>query len=60
MGVFLEIFQKFSEQLDVIDCRDEYFLVEKVTFLSMPNVCSHEMQLFWNDVFSVILIGLKR
>ena len=41
-GFFLEIFRKFSELLDIIDCRNEYFLVEKVTFYRCPK-CNLEL-----------------
>ena len=34
-GVLLEIFQRFSELLDIIDCKGDYFLVEKITFLTI-------------------------
>ena len=44
---------EFSEQLDIIDCIDKYFLKEKMAFLWMPNFCFHEGHIYWYDIFSV-------
>ena len=44
---------KVSKQLDVIICIAKYFLMEKMPFLPMPNICFHDAQIFWNNIFSV-------
>ena len=49
---------EFSEQLDKTDCIGIFF-IEKDGFLSMPNICFREAQIFWNDVFSVSYPGIS-
>ena len=45
---------EFSEQLDIIDwIGKKYLLIEKITFTSMSNICFHDAQISWNNIFSV-------
>ena len=44
---------EFSEQLDIIDWIGKHYLIEKITFTSMPNSCFHDAQIFWNNIFPV-------
>ena len=43
---------EFSEELD-IDCIGKHFLIEKMAFLAMPNICFQDTQISWNNIFSV-------
>ena len=45
---------QFSVQLNKIDCTDKYLLMEKMAFLSMPNIFCNEAHISWSDIcFSV-------
>ena len=44
---------EFSGQLGIIDWIGKHYLIEKITFTSMPNICFHDVQIFWNNIFSV-------
>ena len=44
---------EFPEQLDIIDCVRNYFLMQKMIFSSMPNTYFHVAQISWNDHLSV-------
>ena len=44
---------EFSEQLDIIDCFGKYFLMQKMAFLLMPNICFYDAQIFYNNIFSI-------
>ena len=51
---------EFLKQLDVIDCISKYFLIEKMAFLLITNICFHHAQTSWNNIFSLsILISMK-
>ena len=43
----------FPEQLDIIDCVRNYFLMQKMIFPSMPNTYFRVAQISWNDHLSV-------
>ena len=43
---------QFSEQENIIDCIGKYISVEKMAFLSMPNICFHEAQISWTIFLS--------
>ena len=42
---------EFSEQLDTIYWIGKHFLIEKMTFTPMPNICFHDAQISWNNIF---------
>ena len=51
---------EFLKQPDVIDRISKYFLIEKMAFLLIPNICFHHAQTSWNNFFSLsILISMK-
>ena len=35
-----------------MDCIDKHFLMEKMAFLLMPNICFHEAEISWINIFS--------
>ena len=37
--------------LDIVDCIGKYFLIEKIAFLSISNICFHEAQFSWIGTF---------
>ena len=45
--MFLEKFnvKEFSEQLGIIDRLGKHFLIERMAFLSMPNICFRDAQI---------------
>ena len=46
-------YSEFSEQLDIIDWIGKHFLIEKKNVTSMPNICIHDAQISWNNIFFV-------
>lgn len=49
---------EFPEQLDIIDCVRNYFLMQKMIFSSMPNTYFRVAQISWNDNLSVNWQGI--
>ena len=49
----------FSEQLDLIDCVGKYFLMVKMAFLLIPNICFHGTEISWKEFFSAVSQGIS-
>ena len=50
---------EFSEQLGIINCTGNFFSMEKMAFLPMPNLYFHDEQISWNNTFSVSSQGVS-